>query len=256
MSVPISPKYQIKLVKDVNEAIWKEFKSYDEVKYYIEKWHEEDTWNNNWENFYIKFKDKDKIDSLGTLSNIDGETLLKIAIDLGVDTPDFIPSIPTFRNAIKSDYITASATFENAFKQIETHPDIAIGLVNSALESIIKEILKDERIKQKIKGTETLYALTNEILKAFQFFPDSEMPMEVRTIGSSLLAINQNIEKIRSEKTKFHGKTELDYIIQDSLYMYFVVNSVTTVGLFLISYYKLKFPKQIIDESVVEDLPF
>jgi len=56
-----------------------------------------------------------------------------------LETPDFIPCIPTFRNEIKSDYKTASATFEKAFRQIEEHPDIAIGLANSSLESIIKK---------------------------------------------------------------------------------------------------------------------
>ncbi len=69
---------------------------------------------------------------------MDGETLIKIAIDLGVDTPDLIPSIPFFRNEIKAEYPTASQAFEKAYKEIEENPDIAIGLVNSALESIIK----------------------------------------------------------------------------------------------------------------------
>ena len=206
--------------------------------------------------FAFQTKENGEIDLLATLHNIDGATLLKIAIDLGVETPDFIPSIPTFRNAIKSDYKIASATFEKAFKQIEEHPDIAIGLVNSALESIIKEILKDERINSKIKGTETLYSLTSEILKAFQLFPNSEMPTEIKTIGSSLLSINQSIEKLRSEKTNVHGKTADDYVIKDSLYTYFVVNSVTTIGLFLNSYYRNKFPKPIIVNKTEDGLPF
>jgi hypothetical protein len=253
----ISPKYQMKLAKDVHEAIWAEYKSYKEVRLYINKWHiVEQDWNNYWENFTIQTKENGEIDLLATLHNIDGATLLKIAIDLGVETPDFIPSIPTFRNAIKSDYKIASATFEKAFKQIEEHPDIAIGLVNSALESIIKEILKDERINSKIKGTETLYSLTSEILKAFQLFPNSEMPTEIKTIGSSLLSINQSIEKLRSEKTNVHGKTADDYVIKDSLYTYFVVNSVTTIGLFLNSYYRNKFPKPIIVNKTEDGLPF
>jgi hypothetical protein len=131
-------------------------------------------------------------------------------------------------------------------------------LANSVLESIIKEILKNERINNKIKGTETLYALTTEILKIFQLFPNSDMPVEIKTIGSSSLAINQNIEKLRSEKTNVHGKTIEDYIIQNSLYTYFIVNSVATVGLFLNSYYRKKFPKDEIQANVIieDELPF
>src|SRR5690606_21829868 len=107
------------------------------------------------------------IDLLRTLHSMSGSEILKIAIDMGVDTPDFIPSVPTFKNELKADYKTAYETFIKAFKQIESDPSLAVGLANSALESIVKEILKDERINIKIKGTETLYKLTSIILKEF-----------------------------------------------------------------------------------------
>jgi hypothetical protein len=256
MNELISPKYQMKLIQEVEKAIWSEYASYKNVKLYIEKWHVADNdWNNTWENFHITVKDKGEIDLNQTLHNIDSETLLKIAIDLGVDTPDFIPSIPMFKNEIKSDYKTAYDTFQKAFKQTETHPDIAIGLANSALESIIKEILKDDRLKSKTKGSETLYALTSMILKEFKL-SDSEALKEIKTIGNSLLTINQSIEKLRSEKTGFHGKTQDDYLIRDSIFAYFIVNTVATIGLFLSSYYKTKFPKPQPPITENDDLPF
>ncbi len=252
----------MQLIDSLDDVIWKEYSSYKKVEGYIDKWHEGGDWNNNWENFYIiKKKDKensDVIDLYKTLNEIDGETLLKIAIDLGVETPDFIPSIPTFRSKIKSSYETASQTFEKAFRQIEESPETAIGLANSALESIIKEILKDDSIKIKLDTKKTLYKLTIDILKEFQLFPNGNMLEEIKTISSSLLAINQSIEKLRSEKTNFHGKTKEDYIIKDPLYTYFIVNSVTTIGLFLMSFYKTKFltAKQNIAETEDNDLPF
>lgn len=265
MNNSISPKYLITLISEVENALWNQFQTskYRNVRFYIEKWHEHRegySYNDNWENFTIYEDNNKNIDLTKTLNNIDSETLLKIAIDLGVDTPDFIPSIPTFRNEIKSNYPSASSTFESAFKKIESEPNIAIGLVNSALESIVKEILKDERVNSKIKNNKTLYDLTSEILKVFQLFPNSEMPEEIKTIGSSLLAISQGIEKLRSDKTDFHGKTNDDYKIEDSIYTYFVVNSVTTVGLFLNSYFKSKFPPlEVEKETKTEsnfDLPF
>lgn len=254
----ISPKYTMTLIKNIESAIWVEYKSYKDVRFYIDKWHtSEQDWNNYWENFPIVLKESKDIDLPATLHGIDGETLLKIAIDLGIETPDFIPSIPIFRNEIKSSYPTASRTFEDAFKQIEEHPDIAIGLVNSALESIIKEILKDERVKISLKGSETLYSLVGEVLKFFQLYPNSDIPKEIKTIGSSLLSISKGVEELRSSKTKFHGKTDDDYIINDSLYAYFVVNTVTTVGLFLKNYFENKFPLPIvIIDDGIDDLPF
>lgn len=239
MNELISPKYQMKLVNKVEEAIWKEFGSYKNVQNYIVKWHIHEY---NWENFNIIYKDENNIDLNSTLHSMVGDILLKIAIDLGVDTPDFIPSIPTFKNKLKSNYKTAYDTFMKGFKQIETDPSLAVGLANSALESIIKEILKDERIESNMKGKETLYDLTKIVVKEFNLI-DSIQTREIRTISSSLLAMNQAIETLRSEKTNFHGKTNEDFIINDSLYAYFIVNSVATIGLFLIEFYKNKYPK-------------
>ncbi|MCC9073272.1 abortive infection family protein [Flavobacterium sp. F-65] len=255
MNEIISPKYQMKLVKSVHDAIWEEYKSYKEVSLYISKWYEGDQWNNNWENFHIYQKDNGEIDLLSTLHSMIGSDILKIAIDMGVETPDFIPSIPTFKNELKSDFKIAYDTFTRAFKQIEIDPGLAIGLANSALESIIKEILKDERISSKVKGTETLYKLTTIVLKEFNILDDNH-PVELKTIGSALLSINQSIEKLRSEKTNFHGKTSDDYLINDTVFTYFVINSVATVGLFLNSYFKTKFPKPIEIKEETDDLPF
>lgn len=262
----ISPKYQMKLVEDVENALWNMFTTskYYNVEKYLEKWQVfEDRYTDT--GFYIgwtpqfeikKQKEGGSIDLKSTLHSIDGETLLKIAIELGVDTPDFIPSIPTFKNVLKADYQTAYDTFVKAYKQIDTDPSIAVGLANSALESIIKEILKDDRIVSKITGGETLYKLTSIILKEFNITNDNH-PTEIKTIGSSLLAINQAIEKLRSEKTNFHGKTTGDYLINDTIYTFFVVNTVATVGLFLNSYYKTKFPKPTTAATIEDDgLPF
>lgn len=255
----VSPKYQMRLVNSVEQAIWDEYKSYKQVRLYINKWHnnnfEEGSFNNDyWENFQIIEKTNNEIDLTSTLHSMKGSDLLKIAIDLGVDTPDFIPSIPTFKNELKADYKTAYDTFTKAYKQIDTDPSTAVGLANSALESIIKEILKDDRISSKINGGETLYKLSSIILKEFNLTND-EHPKEIKTIGNSLLTINQSIEKLRSEKTNFHGKTDEDYLISDTIYTFFIINTVTTIGLFLNSYYKTKFPKPKI-EYVEDDLPF
>lgn len=251
----------MQLIQEVEKVLWENYSSYKNVLFYIEKWHNEKWYDrfNRDENFIIYNKESGDIDLPKTLHSMDGETLIKIAIDLGIETPDFIPSIPTFRNEIKAEYPSASATFEKAFKQIEEHPDIAIGLVNSALESIIKEILKDERIKIKFKSTDTLYDLTSKLLKEFKLFPDAELPGEIKTIGSSLLSINQSIEKLRSEKTNLHGKAKGDYIIEDPMYAYFIVNSVATIGLFLNSFYKKNYPPIDTEEEESlddDDLPF
>jgi hypothetical protein len=246
MNDVVSPKYLMNLISLIAKEIEAIYTDLEKIRFYLEKWHKDDEANfhsiYNF-NYYLDFNGNIKLNP--TLNYMDVDLLLKIAIDLGIETPDFIPSIPVFRNEIKAEYKTASATFEKALKQIEEHPDISIGLVNSTLESIIKEILKDDRINSKIKETKTLYDLTSEILKVFQLFPESKLPEEIKTIGSSLLATCKGIEALRSNSTTVHGKTDSDYIVDNPIYAYFIVNSVTTVGLFMNSFYKNMFPKKI-----------
>jgi len=249
----ISPKYKMTLIDNINTKIWELYESYKKVEFYIEKWISYVSVDWSFEEvatFTIKRDSKNNIDLLATLNKIGSETLLKIAMDLEIETPDFIPAIPTFKNEIKSEYLNASNTFQKAFKEIEEHPDLAIGLANSTLESIIKEILKDNIFDKKVSefNSKTLYELTNQILKELSLFPQSDMPNEIKTIGSSMLSMNKNIEQLRSNKSRFHGKLEEDILINESIYAYFIVNSVTTIGLFLISFYKTKFK--------TEEIPF
>ena len=260
MNELISPKYQMKLITEVNDAIWAEYINDDQVIFYISKWHEDNYepggYNNDfWENFEIIKKEAGKIDLIATLHSMDGATLLKVAIDMGVDTPDFIPSIPTFKNELKSDYKSSYHTFQKAYKLIEADPSLAIGLANSALESIIKEILKDEKIRAKTTGSETLYKLTSIVLREFKL-TSSDFPKEIKTMGNSLLSIAQAIETLRSEMTEFHGKSDDDKRIDDTTFAYFLINSVSTVGIFLKSFLKKNYYKEDISQDTGEDLPF
>lgn len=247
------------IVQNINDRLFELYKGYEDVANYLDKWHiVYDCYGDN-ENFYFFYKDgeRKKLDVKKTLHHIDGETLLKIAIDLGVETPDYIPSIPVFKNELKSSYETASQTFEKAFKNVEEDPSLAVGLANSALESIIKEILKDDRIDVEWNEKDTLSNLIKSICKAFKLTTDSEMPNEIKTISSSLMNACKAIDDLRSDKTIFHGKMDSNYVVAEPLYAYFIVNAVSTVGLFLLNFYKLRFPqivKPVIED--IDDLPF
>ena len=256
----ISPRYQMRIVQNIYDRLYELFKSYDDVEAYVEKWREVyDDFNAN---FYIQYKDEErkKIDLKKTLHLVDGETLLKMAIDLGLETPDFIPSVPTFKNELKSSYETAAQTFDKAFCNVEKDPNLAIGLANSALESILKEMLKDERLQIQYDSRDTLSKLIKNICKAFRLDNGDSLPQEVQTIAKSLIACSNAIEDLRSTKTEMHGKTQDDFIIKDPMCAYFVVNAVSTVGLFLLNYYMGKYPRQVNNARYEfepdDDLPF
>lgn len=251
MEDKVSPRYLMQLIDNINREINLCFPTKRQARAYIKKWYQSDY---NWENFEMINDSQGEIDVWETLHTMEGDDLIKIAIDMGIDTPGFIPLIPFFKNELKNDYKTAYDAFQKGFKQIEADPGTALGLANSTLESIVKEILKDERISNKINGGETLYKLTQIILKEFNLL-DESFPKEIKTIGNSLVAICQSIERLRSDKTHFHGKTIDDYLIDDPLFSIFVFNTVATVGLFLNSYYKTKLPK-LSKPDEFDDLPF
>ena len=263
MEYKISPVYRMKLLEKVEKEIWNRYKSYKDVEQYMKL-------NQIYDGFgqvdfdisyFSEGKNKEKINLIETLRVISKDIpdkLLKMAIDLGIETPDYIPSIPTFRNELKADYKNASTSFEKAFQNIEEDPAESVGYANSVLESIIKEILKDQRFD--IDATKlTNGKLVKAILKEFGLNPNSpQRPDEIKSIGSSLTTVSKAIEDLRSDKTSFHGHDSEKYLIDEPLYAYFIVNACATVGLFLINFYEKKFPKEVenINNDEGNDLPF
>ncbi len=265
MEEDISPKYLMNLLDQIEDKIWSDYNSYKKVRNYITKWH-----INNWEfnnfyeeNFSIYNQNDDKsIDLNRTLHWIEWNLVIKMAIDLWIETPGFIPLISEFRNDLKDNYSTAFWSFEKAFKEVENDPSISIGLANSTLESIIKHILNDENIETKLDRRKTLYKLTEDILKEFSLFPSKDDHSEIKLIWSWLLKACQSIENLRSSKTSFHWRAADDYIMEDSMYWYFIINSVSTIWKFLIHFYNNNY--NTVDTSTfktdndisVEDIPF
>ena len=257
----ISAVFRMELIEKLDKTIWSKYSSYKKVEQYV-KLNQilyDNFGNANFDIVYVN----DKIQLLDTLGNIaqdEPEVLIKMAIDLGVETPDFIPSIPTFRNKIKDDYKNASTSFEKAFQNIEKNPADAVGNANSVLESIIKEILSDSRFAHiPVVSNASSKKLVQEILKVFQLNPDSpELPSQMKSISSSFVTVAKAIEDLRSDNTLFHGQASEKYLISEPLYAYFVVNACATLGLFLIDFYEKKFPKikMLNDDILDEELPF
>ena len=238
----ISPKYRVRIISQIAKKLTSEFRDSNELYSYFRVWQQYAKFEIKQSAFFFLNKDVDVYETLYTI--VDIEILIKIALDLGLDVPGTIPSIPIFRNTIKNEFPTTEAIFVKAYKHIESEPDTAIGLANSTLESLIKEILKDKRIAVEWKETDTLYSLAGALLDEFKLKPKANMPKEIKAIGSSLLSISKNIEELRSDKTLFHGKTKDDYIISDSTYAYLILNSVCTLGLFLKTFYDEHYPKK------------
>lgn len=260
----ISPKYMVELIPQIEEAIWSlfEISKYKNVKRYINRWHQaEGTGYHDYdENFCIFYKDEERkeIDLSETLHHMPNDILIQIAIDVGVNTPGFLPSIPIFRNVLKDKNNNAFESFNRAVKNAYENPHDAISLANSTLEGIIKAILESERFPDiDYNDRDTLYDLTKKILKVLGLFPQKNPEIEeINKVGSGLLTACQNIESLRSAKTDAHGKSTNDYIVSDPLWAVFIVNSVASIGLLLVNLFEAKYltPKTIVKKD--EDVPF
>lgn len=263
----LRPTYKMKLIAEINKKIFDEYQTYIAVEAYIREFLEitgYDNWNNEDEyNFNIYFKKdktgKDVIDLVKTLTNMPQDDLLRVAVDIGIAVPMVLPAFPTFVRKLtpeETGISYAKEMFDKAYSLVLEDPAQAIGLANSTLETIIKHILQDSRSKIRYNKKDTLYELTKTILKEFKFFPTPELQENIKKIGSSLLCISSEIENLRSDKTFSHGKQKGDYVINDSLFSIFIINSIATVGLFIISFFEEQYGKLKPEIDLEEDIPF
>ena len=251
----ISPKYIVRLLNEIEITIMKNEwigNSLKNIEIYMGKWASK-------YNFSLKYSiyDSNEVDIIKTLERVDTEILIKIAIDLGIEVPDVIYCIPEIKTVLLTDYTNAFSNFEKAYKNLNEDPATSISQANSSLESIIKHILKDDNVKKDLKEKgiainekDTLTNLCKNILKSFNYFPNfpkGEKQNEyIRNIGSGLLTTCEAIENLRSNHTEAHGN---NYILNDSLYAKFVINAVSTIGLFFINFYEKKYKQEKNDNT-------
>lgn len=261
------------IYSDIEKTLYDRYQGYEGVAlymkhYYPDYWNE---WDKDFEPSYEMKRKKDGsfvIDVKSTLLKTDDEKLLKIAIDLGIKIPNVLYTIPTINEILEDErfeYLNACESFKKAISDVITAPDNAISLANATLETIIKRILEDPNVEcPSYDKNLTLRKLLTLLLKNFSLYPDRNIRSELNKIGSSLICIADNIEHLRSDKTFAHGKGIHDIITKDPVAASFIVNAVSTLGLFIISIYEKYYNnidiinKPNIDENTPsdEDIPF
>lgn len=254
----ISPSAMLNIIGQIEQSLWNKFQTqkYQNVKRYISRWYEEiyDNRGNFCDSNFeiITQKSSDDIDLSATLDTMNDELLFQIAVDLNIEIPGLIYSVAEIKGILSQKYEDVARTFEKAHEKIYSDPSTAIIMANSALERIIKKICSNGTM-EGCDSKDTLYKLASHILKQFNFFPDKSLNTNIRNIGSGLLRASQAIENIRSNNTEAHG-TENE-IISDPLYAMLVVNTVATIGLFLLNYFE-KHYKPEPDYNLDEEIPF
>lgn len=227
----LSPLYMQRLKSRVEKTLWETFdeSKYKQVGEYVARWHEDD--GNFWENFTI-FERDDHIDLSRTLAGMPNEILVKMAADLGVDTPGLLPCIPVMKNVLRESNQSALSNFERAVKEVYEHPDQSVALAASTLEGLFKAILKESQQDIPSKN-DSLSKLTGKVVKELIAFCDPSTPEEIRTLASQIRGIGSTIDNLRSDKSTAHGKAPGEYIVDDGLWAETVVNATATLGILL-----------------------
>ncbi|MBB3170805.1 MULTISPECIES: abortive infection family protein [Coriobacteriia] len=227
----ISPLYMQRLKGRVENALWNLFEGskYRQVEEYVRRWHEDD--GSFWENFCVFEKDG-HIDLGRTLAGMPNDTLIKMAADIGVETPGMLPCIPIMKNILNQNNTNAYANFERAVKDVYDHPDQSVALAASTLEGLFKTILQNSDPSIRVKNL-SLSDLTGKVVKQLIGDCDASAPQEIRTLASQLRGLGSTIDDLRSDKSTAHGKAAGDYVVDDSLWAETVVNATATLGLLL-----------------------
>lgn len=227
----ISPLYMQRLKGRVEAALWDLFEGskYRQVEEYVRRWHDDD--GHFWENFCIYEKDG-HIDLSRTLAAMPNDILIKIAADIGVETPGLLPCIPVIKNVLNRNNTNAYTNFERAIKNVYDYPDQSVALAASTLEGLFKTILQGLNPDDVTKNA-SLSDLTTKAVKELIGNCDSSTPKEIKTLASQIRGLGSTIDDLRSDKSTAHGKASGEYVIDDALWAETVVNTTATLGLLL-----------------------
>lgn len=232
----ISPLYMQRLKTRVESALWDLFNEskYRQVEEYVRRWHEDD--GNFWENFSVYEKDG-HIDLGRTLAEMPNDILIKMAADIGIETPGLLPCIPVMKNILGKANASAYANFEHAVRDVYDCPDQSIALAASTLEGVFKAIIQDMDPNASV-GNLSLSKLTSKVVKELVDACDPSTPQEVKTLAAQLRSLGSSIDNLRSDKSTAHGKAPGEYVVDDSLWAETVVNASATLGIFLWKLYE------------------
>ena len=238
----VSPAFVTDIKMKLGQRIWEKYQSYRNVKLFLVSSVVEGGWNEP-DSFQVFYQDEEqnRVDVEKTVLYMSPYETIKIAIDLGIETPGFLPSISKFKNVLKDENQSAFQNFDRATKNVYENPDQAVSLAASTLEGIIKTILADESFAEIKTKNPSLTKLVNQLVKEFGFNDSTKCPPELITIATQLRGLGGSIDDMRSDKSTAHGKSHTEYVVDDPLWAALIVNSSASLGLFLWEYYEKKY---------------
>lgn len=175
----------------------------------------------------------------GILENATSDIILEVANDLGLVTShEVIDDSYVLNNYFNEHgFENCKRDFDRCLENISNDIDTAIGNASSTLESIFKAILDD--MDEKYPKDESMSQLAKSVFKKLNLSPSSHADPEIKRILGGLLNAGLGIGTLRTKFSSFHGKGEKQTRLEKR-HARLVINSLTTIGLFVLETYLKK----------------
>ncbi|WP_298988207.1 abortive infection family protein [uncultured Campylobacter sp.] len=152
---------------------------------------------------------------------------------------EFNPINAILKENIAFDNRYIQDTWQKALERLSGDPEGAITSSRTLLESILKYILKDQKIdfNEKNSSLHDLYKKVSEIL---DFAPEKYQEESFKQILGGMSAIISGIGEVRNKAGDGHGRPE-DYEKAQKRHAEFLVWNAGGMGMFIFKTYKEKF---------------
>jgi hypothetical protein len=173
------------------------------------------------------------------LANAKNQIVLEVAKDLGlINSNDVIDSTYVLENYFSDHGLEqCMRDFNRCLENISNDYDSAIGNASSTLESIFKAILDD--MGEKYPKDESLSPLATDVFNKLNLSPSEHTNPEIKRILGGLLNAGLGIGTLRTKFSSFHGKGSNQKRLE-TRHARLVINSLTTIGLFVLETYLQK----------------
>jgi hypothetical protein len=181
---------------------------------------------------------------IGLLKNQSDFLIAKVACDLNVEfNVQSVQPVIDFKSLLQANQLhSVIDDFNRATENIIIDPEIAITAASSTLESICKAIL--DFFKEPYPATESLQPLIYKTYRLLNLSTDQHADEQIKKILGGLNSVATGIGALRTKNSAAHGHG-LKKIRLSQRHVRLVVNSCSTIGLFLLeTYYENHLIKQ------------
>ncbi|WP_197206582.1 abortive infection family protein [Cytobacillus firmus] len=176
---------------------------------------------------------------INLLSNVSDDLVINIANELGLSVGKNIDAVYHLDQLLKKNYLNnIYDDFNRCIKNIENDPDQAIASASSTLESICKSIL--DFLNEEYPKDQSLSSLVSKTFTLLDLSPVDHSDSQIKRILGGLTNAALGIGVLRTGFSSAHGKGSKQYRL-NKRHARLIVNSMSTIGLFVLETYYEKY---------------